>query len=383
MYALVFLDAGLTPAQVSLLFVIWSASAFLLEVPSGAWADVVDRRTLLFASGIVHAAGFAVWMAWPGFTGFALGFVLWSASSALVSGTFEALVYDELSAIGRADAYARVVGWSHSCALLANLAATVAAAPLHAIGGYGLVGWTSVVIAVGQAGLALLLPRARRVELADETRDAAAGRSLARRYASMLRDGTREAARRPRVRHLVLVTAAMLGLMAYDEYFPVLLRESGAETGRVPLLLAVIVLAQAMGTALAGRTQTMSAGVMAAALALGVCGISVGAATGGTAGLMLLAVGYGVVSNLVVVCEARLQHAIETRARATVTSVAGLASEVFGISVYAFAAVGSLWWPMTVVVAAFGAPALLLAVLVARWLPPAHDPPPDPPAVPS
>lgn len=42
--------------------------------------------------------------------GFAAGFVLWGAGSALASGTWEALVYDELVAVGATSEYARLVG---------------------------------------------------------------------------------------------------------------------------------------------------------------------------------------------------------------------------------------------------------------------------------
>ncbi|WP_246239025.1 hypothetical protein [Acrocarpospora corrugata] len=37
---MLFTDAGLSPAQISSLFVIWSVTAFALEIPSGVWADV-------------------------------------------------------------------------------------------------------------------------------------------------------------------------------------------------------------------------------------------------------------------------------------------------------------------------------------------------------
>lgn len=78
----------------------WSASAFVLEVPSGAWADVLDRRLLLIVSGLVYAAAFASWLLWPGLPGFLLGFVLWSLSDAMMSGTYEAYLFDQLTAEG-------------------------------------------------------------------------------------------------------------------------------------------------------------------------------------------------------------------------------------------------------------------------------------------
>ena len=73
----------------------------MLEVPSGAWADTVSRRRLLTISAVAYAAAFATWAVWPTFAGFATGFVLWALSGSLASGTFEALTFDELRAVGR------------------------------------------------------------------------------------------------------------------------------------------------------------------------------------------------------------------------------------------------------------------------------------------
>jgi len=46
-YTLLFSDTGLSVWQISSLFVIWSVSSFVLEVPSGACADATSRRRLL------------------------------------------------------------------------------------------------------------------------------------------------------------------------------------------------------------------------------------------------------------------------------------------------------------------------------------------------
>ena len=51
LYAVLFADHGLTVAQISSLFAIWSLTGFLLEVPSGALADIVSRRGLLMLVG--------------------------------------------------------------------------------------------------------------------------------------------------------------------------------------------------------------------------------------------------------------------------------------------------------------------------------------------
>ena len=46
-YTLLFSDTGLSVWQISSLFVLWSVTGVVLEVPSGAWADAVSRRMLL------------------------------------------------------------------------------------------------------------------------------------------------------------------------------------------------------------------------------------------------------------------------------------------------------------------------------------------------
>ncbi|WP_411157334.1 MFS transporter [Nocardia farcinica] len=140
LYALLFADHGLTTAQISSLFALWSITSFVLEVPSGAWADTVSRRGLLVLSGALVAAAFTVWTAAPSYLGFALGFVLWGVAGALESGTFEALIYDDLAARERAGEYARVMGYARAAAEGAVVVAILAAAPLYAVGGYG--GWS-------------------------------------------------------------------------------------------------------------------------------------------------------------------------------------------------------------------------------------------------
>ena len=67
----------------------------------GAWADTVPRRRLLVLGAALYTGCFALWTAVPTYAAFAGGFVLWGLSGSLVSGTYEAYVYDHLHARGR------------------------------------------------------------------------------------------------------------------------------------------------------------------------------------------------------------------------------------------------------------------------------------------
>lgn len=128
-YAVMFVDYGLSGMEISWLFTVWAGTAILLEVPSGVLADRYSRRFLLFVS-----QWFACWALFPGFWGFLLGFVLWGIKSALSSGTFEALVYDELKRFGREAEFVKVNGRSLAFSTTGVIISSFAASALV---GYG------------------------------------------------------------------------------------------------------------------------------------------------------------------------------------------------------------------------------------------------------
>lgn len=361
-YALLFSAHGLSGRSISALFVVWSVTSFLFEVPSGAWADTVDRRALLVLSAVVYAVGFACWLVWPSFAGFALGFVLWGLSSALMSGTFESLLWSELTSRGVAAAYPRLVGWAHSAAMTANLVATASAAFLLDLGGFALVGWTSVGIAAVQAVLAWSLPVSRVARRPSSA--ASSGR-----YLSMLRAGVRESSVSASVRRAVLLAAGLVGLTAYDEYFPLVARDHGIPVDEIPVLVALAVLGQAVGTGLAGRSAPIRPSRLALGVAMGGVLVSAGALVSPYLGFLLIAVGYGLLNNRMIVAEARLQAVIAGPARATVTSVHGLLTEVVALAVYGAFALGSSVLGFPALVALLGIPVLVIAWAVWRWLP--------------
>jgi MFS family permease len=372
LYQLLFEDHGLTSTEISTLFIIWSATAFLLEIPSGALADVFSRRKLLMVGPALTGLGYAAWITVPSYAAFALGFILWGAGSALISGTYEAFVYDELAARGTTAKYAGLLGKARSAGLIANLTATLAAIPLFAVGGYPLVGVLSVVSCLAQLLVAASLPEAARVASADETdpeEEDGGWRGALERYAGMLRAGLQEASTSRVVRRAVGLVALLGGFLAFDEYFPLLARGVGAPTTLVPLLIAGTVAAQAIGGALAGPAYRLPAVVFAVGLGATAGLISWGSLSGTAAGFVPIAVGYGVMQLVIVVAEARLQDAIEGPARATVTSVSGFFAEVFAVAVYAGFALGAVWVSLPILVAGLTVPVLLTALVTPSSLP--------------
>ncbi len=104
MLAILFVDLGLTLDQFVLLNLIWAATIFLFEVPSGALADTLGRRKLLVAASVLMVVEMLCLLFAPRGGG-ALLFGLCivnricsGLSEACASGADEALAYDSLPA---------------------------------------------------------------------------------------------------------------------------------------------------------------------------------------------------------------------------------------------------------------------------------------------
>ena len=94
-YALLFAEHGLSAAEISTLFIIWSCVTFVLEVPSGMWADLFSRRKLLVLAPLLSGAGFALWTWLP-------VFVLHTGASSAFGSHSQVLVFVTLGLFGLA-----------------------------------------------------------------------------------------------------------------------------------------------------------------------------------------------------------------------------------------------------------------------------------------
>ncbi|WNV75926.1 MFS transporter [Geodermatophilus sp. DSM 44513] len=329
LYALLFFDTGLSAADLSLLFAVWSVTAVLAEVPAGALADRWSRRGAIATGGVLQAVAFAVWTLAPSSAGFAAGFAVWGLAGALVSGTVEALVHDGLADVGAGSAFARVHGWMTAAELLVQVPTAAAASALYAVGGYPLVGWASAAVCLAWAGLALRFP--------EPPRETDGGSLL-----GTLRRGVADVVRVPALRLTAVAVALVGGLDAVEEYFPVLAADRGVPTVAVPAVVLGVALAGALGAALGGRVERLPDRVLPALLALAGLLLAAVAVLPGPAALVVVAVSYGLYLAVLVVAEARLQERIESTRRATVTSVAGLGVELAGLLVFAAWAAGGV-----------------------------------------
>lgn len=158
------------------------------------------------------------------------------------------------------------------------------------------------------------------------------------------------------MRRALLVASVLVGMTAYDEFFPLVADAHGVAATTVPVLVSLTTLAQAVGTALAGRTAGMSPRTLAVVVAGGAALISLGALVHPFVGFVAIALGYGLLNNAMIVAETRLQDRIQGPARATVTSVLGVGEETVALLTYAFVGLGSGVIGVPVAVALVGLP---------------------------
>ena len=119
--AILFLDLGLTLDQFVLLNLIWAATIFVFEVPSGALADTIGRKKLLVTAAVLMIVEMLCLLLAPRdggsllFTLCVLNRICSGLSEACASGADEALAYDSLPVNERTSSWdkllARAMRW--------------------------------------------------------------------------------------------------------------------------------------------------------------------------------------------------------------------------------------------------------------------------------
>ncbi|HWH01742.1 MAG TPA: MFS transporter [Pilimelia sp.] len=327
-YALLFSDTGLSVWEISSLFAVWSGASMLMEVPAGVWADAVSRRLPLVAGPLLTAVAFTLWVSAPSYWVFAFGFLLWGIKGALGSGALEALVYEELDRAGVPDRYAAVMGRGTAAGMVGVVLAMAVAGPVMAAGGYPAVGAASVAACVLSAAVAAVLPEHRGARRA-------AGDAPEPGWTATLRAGLAQARRSRPVRSGVVLVALVTGVWgALDEYVPLLVRDTGVPGAGVPLLLLLVWSCATAGGLLAGYGERLRTAGFAALLVVAAVALAAGALIGRPPGVVLVAASFAAFQLASVVADARLQHSITGPARATVTSLAGMSTDVATLAVY-------------------------------------------------
>ncbi len=339
-YAIMMGESGTSPFELSVLFIVWSLSVVLLEVPSGTLADRYSRKLLVTLAGLVKACCFFVWWWWPEVPGFLLGFVLWGVGSSLRSGAAESLLHDTLAEAGRQADFERIYGRGRA-AETCGVGLSFLLGGWLAEGGFETPLLLSGLGPIAAAVVALVVfeepPRMR-----SEPAGAESQASEESTYLGLLRSGLREARSRHEVRQVIaLMSSGLVVGGCMDEYIGPLLDEVGELDLRfIGIAFALIGAGAGLGGWWAHRVA--SDRVRTSALVLLASGLLALAALLDGWFLVFGLVGCFFVFEVASVrLSGQLQRRIDGQARATVTSVAGLGQETVGILLYLAAGVAA------------------------------------------
>lgn len=334
-WTLWFNDHEVTTAQISTVFLAWAAIAIVLEIPSGALADRVDRRHLLAAAFAIRAVGISVWLVWPTFGGLLVGAALWATHDALASGSWEALIHDELTSIGDERHYPTVMARISQFSNVGIAAGTMTGAALLRLEvGLDVLGWLTVGAHVGSIALVATLPDVRWVT------DTGEPPSLHAWWATM-RTGVRQARTSRVIGRLVVLGALLEGLFLFDEYVPLLTRARGGTDWSAAVIVLVVWVGLLLGDELAARRPDLRGRTVGTAIVLGTAVTATALVTDAVWTLALVAVGYLVHELAWIPTDARLQERTDPATRATVTSVRGFGSATVAMAFFGIVALSS------------------------------------------
>jgi predicted MFS family arabinose efflux permease len=324
-YTALFALEGLGIGEIGILLAFWSASAILMEMPSGALSDHFDRRVLLVVAPLLKALTFVCWgVAAGNFWLYGLGFLFWSAGQALQSGTREALLYERLEDEGRSADFDRVLGRDNAAEGLGIGAGALVGGFVAQLDMQAAV-WLSIPPLLLGAVIALWLRDVRR-DRSPEAGTSAAG------YFSHFANALGEFRRHAELRFIITYLAA--GLIVFElleEFDQLYYLAVGVPIWLWGVLAACVELVYAGASVLAHRLAGRR--WLAWALPLAGGALLVVAALGDNPWYVLaLEAAYVVIAPVTVLAEARFHRIMDGTSRATTTSALVMAENVVGIA---------------------------------------------------
>ena len=374
LYALMFSErSGLNNSEIGLLFLGWVIIAMVAEVPTGIIADKFSRKSALVYSYLLQGSAFLIWLAFPSFLGYALGFLAWGIGYAFSSGTFQAYLYEELKAQGQTTSFSKIFARSQSLKLIGMVVAYIAASIIGAKN-YAVVLVLSSLGSFIAAGITCLFPYKSKRNRAENSAES---------HITMLRSAVKEVRGNKTALAYVIALGVLMGMAGtMEEYTPLFYSNIGFSTETVPLILAAgLILSSLFGWYAHHLEHVRFATVASFVIVAGVVFFI------GTYGQFVGLFGALIFMRLTMLAQtlfgASLQHTIQDGQRATIGSLASFGGEVMslgfiGIATILFTMLGNIMTYRILAIIFIGLGIILVILGKARHLrvdaPTANDP---------
>ena len=343
---------GLSLGEIGAVFAVHSAVAIVLEVPSGALADVVGRRRVMLVGAALTAASLLVFALAQALLAFMAAVGLLAAGRALISGSLEAWYVDSLRSLDPSAPLSRGLSRGTTAEGLAMALGALVAGGLVTIAGPGAGTFSGYGVAALAGALAALVYLGAIAALVHESRARGhardAGASFRGRTAEVFRTARVEVAGSVVVR-IIFLTGVAFGVsytvveLLWQPHLADLLDEDDANGVVFGGLAAASMVAVAVGAGLSQRVNRR-VGVRRGyllALALGaLCIVLLGAPRSAAGFALVYLVAYFGLGLAEPMHYELLNDAVGASARATLISAEALATQ--GGALVANLSVGAL-----------------------------------------
>lgn len=321
-YMVMFSDLGLSSTQIASLLIINSVATLVLELPSGVLADKISRKTVIILGQLAKTFGFAIWIFFPTYIGFAIGMVLWGVRSALNSGTFSAFVYDELKFRNQHKQFVKIYGKATSIRGVSSILAAFAASA-GVLLGYNFVLGISVLFSV--LGCVILFSM-KEVPLSE---------NISQSW-TIFKEGIKFAIKKHFLKLILFVSTVMTIRDGIASFWPLFFKDISLPLVAIGSAIGLISLAEAGGEFFAHRFEHLKRSSLSKILI--VCGFLFLVATMlfNFVSVPIILIYTFIYTIVVSIFEGDVQHKIPTKVRATVSSINELLSEGSQIFVYFF-----------------------------------------------
>ncbi len=145
-WVLAFLDKGLSFAVIGTLIGFRAVCVALLEIPTGAAADVIGRRRAMICSHLAYVAAFVTFGLADSVSVLFLAMFAFAVGEAFRTGTHKAMIFDWLSRQGRENEKTQVYGFTRSWSQAGSATSVVIAATfVFALREYSAIFWVSAI----------------------------------------------------------------------------------------------------------------------------------------------------------------------------------------------------------------------------------------------
>lgn len=316
MYLFMMQDYGLNFFQISMLLSVWSITTLVLEYPSGVIADKFCRKNILCFAQSMRCFGLFLWLLYPSYEGFLIGFIFWGISGAFNSGTFEALLYEYLEDHKKVNEFTRYSGYMNAIGLIGTFLAAVGATLTVKLG-YSFALMISIAALLISTGAIYFVPS----KLSNETRNDKA--SLG--FLLIPVESTNV------FRLLIFISATLALMKTLEEYIPVLGENIGINHHQIGYFVAVLSGTQAMASSIAHRFKNFSIYRLYSMMFANSLILIAATLTLHSSSIYLLLVFFFIFKIFEIVIEGKIQKQIPNSMRATMGSIKNLFSEVVTI----------------------------------------------------